>query len=107
MNEKYSFRVEKLAFRPSSSKTVETEHALRSKVIVFMGPNNPGKSRALKEIRSEILGLIGRENNPNADKHPSACPTETSSPNLHAFFQGLHQFVLDKSVSHNGSSISP
>lgn len=67
MNEKFSFRVEKLAFRASSSETVEIEHALESKVIVFIGPNNSGKSRALKEIRSEILGHIGRDNSPSAD----------------------------------------
>lgn len=67
MNEKFSSRVEKLAFRPSPSETVEIEHALKSKVIVFIGPNNSGKSRALKEIRSEILGHIGRDNSPSAD----------------------------------------
>lgn len=67
MDEKFSFRVEKLVFRPSLPVTPETEHALESKVIVFIGPNNSGKSRALKEIRSEILGHIGRDNSPNTD----------------------------------------
>lgn len=45
----YSFKVNELV-------TVDGTIIKPKKITVFIGPNNSGKSKSLKEIRSEILG---------------------------------------------------
>ena len=45
----YSFKVNELV-------TVDGTTVKPKKITVFIGPNNSGKSKSLKEIRSEILG---------------------------------------------------
>lgn len=45
----YSFKVNKLV-------TADGTVIKPKKITVFIGPNNSGKSKSLKEIRSEILG---------------------------------------------------
>lgn len=45
----YSFKVNELV-------TVDGTTVRPKKITVFIGPNNSGKSKSLKEIRSEILG---------------------------------------------------
>ena len=46
----YQFKINSLSFKCSDQQIVP------KKIIVIIGPNNSGKSRALNEIRSEILG---------------------------------------------------
>lgn len=46
----YQFKINSLSFKCSNQQIVP------KKINVIIGPNNSGKSRALKEIRSEILG---------------------------------------------------
>lgn len=46
----YQFKINSLSFKCSDQPIVP------KKINVIIGPNNSGKSRALKEIRSEILG---------------------------------------------------
>ena len=41
-----------------------------SKLNVFIGANNSGKSRLLREIRGHLLGLYGRDNVPHAETAP-------------------------------------
>lgn len=45
----YSFKVNELV-------AVDGTTVKPKKITVFIGPNNSGKSKSLKEIRSEILG---------------------------------------------------
>ena len=45
----YTFMIDKLTFHD------DCEY-VPSKVTIIIGPNNAGKSRMLKEIRSELLG---------------------------------------------------
>lgn len=47
----YSFKIDELHFRGS-----DITYRPRTKITVLIGPNNSGKSQALREIRSEILG---------------------------------------------------
>ncbi len=50
----YKFKINHLSFKGSDEQIVP------KKINVIIGPNNSGKSRALKEIRSEILGYPER-----------------------------------------------
>lgn len=47
----YSFRINELHFRGS-----DVTYCPKKKITVLIGPNNSGKSKSLREIRSEILG---------------------------------------------------
>lgn len=47
----YSFKIDELHFRGP-----DAPYRPRTKITVLIGPNNSGKSQALREIRSEILG---------------------------------------------------
>lgn len=55
----YQFKINSLSFKCSDRKIVP------KKINVIIGPNNSGKSRALKEIRAEILG--------HPERHFSGC----------------------------------
>lgn len=49
MEQQYSFKIKKLTFNDGSEISPK-------RINIIIGPNNSGKSRALKEIRYEILG---------------------------------------------------
>ncbi len=66
----YSFRLEKLHFSGADKPYVP-----KSKITVLIGPNNSGKSQALREIRTEILG------------HPSGYSGQEDFPSV--IFKGI------------------
>lgn len=70
----YEFKINALKFRAADGEDVSI---VPKKIVVFVGPNNAGKSTALKEIRRAVLNeddYYGNVySNSDAESHSSNC----------------------------------